>query len=122
MKAKLKFQGKEIEIADIDKAKGIRKYTGLMFKRKETNALLFEFEKPCKQAIHSLFCRDFLAIWLDSEGKIAEYKIIFPNQFSIKPEKEFSKLLEIPINKKYSGVISPFILRENLPKEKLLSS
>jgi|SRR3989344_2319460 len=106
MKAKFKLNGKEIEIEDIEKVSGIRKYTGLMF-NKTGNALLFDF-KNSKQAIHSLFCPDFLAIWLN-KGKIIDYKLITSNKFSIKPKKEFTHLLEIPVNDKYSQVISNFL-------------
>jgi len=107
MRAKLKLNGKEIEIPDIEKADGIKKYTGLMFKSTNTNALLFDF-KNSKQAIHSLFCPDFLAIWLN-EGKIVDYKLITTSKFTIKPEKEFTHLLEIPVNDKYAEVISNFL-------------
>ena len=107
MKAKLKFKGKAIEIPDVIKAEGFKKFTGLMF-NKESNALLFEFNEGNNKAIHSLFCPDFLAIWL-SNGKIVEYKIITSGKFSIKPEKEFNKLLEIPLNSKYASVVKLFL-------------
>lgn len=113
MKAKLKFGGKEIEIPDVEKVSGIKKIVGLMFNSK-SNALLFEFENPGKQAIHSLFCPDFLAIWLDKDNKILEYKLIISGKMTIKPEKEFSKLLEIPLNNKYSHVIRFFLGKEKV--------
>ena len=108
MKAKIKFKGKEIIIKDIEKASGFKKFSGLMFKSRDTNALLFEFAKPGKWAIHSFFCKKFLAIWLN-QGKIVDYKIINKALASIKPKKEFEKLIEIPINEKYADVISRFI-------------
>ena len=77
-----------------------------MFKKPETSALLFNFNKS--QAIHSFFCPDFLAIWLNN-GKIIEYKLITGNKSYIKPKKEFDKLLEIPFNKKYSSIIKLFL-------------
>ena len=107
MIAKLKFKGKEIEIPDVVKAEGLKKFTGLMFK-KEGNALLFEFDEESKKTIHSFFCPDFLAIWLNN-GKIVEYKIITSGKLSIKPEKEFNKLLEIPLNSKYASVVKLFL-------------
>ena len=108
MKAKINFNGKLIEIPDIIEVKGIKKYTGLMFKGKNTNALLFDFKEPGKKAIHSLFCNDFLAVWLN-EGKIVDYKLINSIKLLIKPENEFTHLLEIPVNEKYSSIISNFI-------------
>lgn len=103
MRAKIKVKGKEIVIDNITRASGIKKYTGLMFKPQETNALLFELGRG-RKAIHSLFCPNFLAVWL-LEGKIQETRIIEPWKFSIKPEKEFDKLLEIPVNSNYLKVI-----------------
>lgn len=107
MRAKLKFKGRRIEIKDMKKISGIEKYLGLMFKPKETQALLFEFSRGQK-AIHSFFCKPFLAIWL-LEGKIVDSRLISPFQLSIKPKKEFDKLIEIPFNNKYSHVIRLFI-------------
>ena len=107
MKAKLKFKSKEIIINDIRKVSFIGKFTGLMFKPKETCVLLFEFSKG-RRTIHSFFCPVFLAIWL-LEGKIVDYKLVKPNLVSIRPEKEFDKLIEIPFNKKYSYVVNVFI-------------
>jgi hypothetical protein len=107
MKAKLKYKGKEIEIPDVEKVSGIGKYTGLMLKKE--NALLFEFEKG-RKAIHSLFCPDFLAIWLDG-SRIVDYQIITSAKLKIIPQENFNKLLEIPLNNKYSSVVE-FFLRE----------
>ncbi len=108
MKAKLNLKGKKIEIPDVKKVSGMKKFTGLMFKKPETNALLFSFNKQTKQAIHSLFCPDFLAIWLNN-NKIIEYKFITSQKLIIKPEKKFSHLLEIPLNKKYLEITKAFI-------------
>lgn len=107
MKAKIKFKGKELVIEDLKKVSSVGKYTGLMFKKKETQALLFEFPRG-RKAIHSLFCPDFLAVWL-LEGKIVEYKLVLPYQFYIAPKSEFDKLIEIPVNEKYKGVIEAFL-------------
>ena len=108
MLAKLKLGNKLVEIPDIEPASGIKRFTGLMFKPKETNALLFSFDKPTKTPIHSLFCKDFLAIWLDENNKIIEYKMINSVKLSIKPTKDFVKLLEIPLNDKYCSIIKIF--------------
>jgi hypothetical protein len=106
MKAKLKYKGKRIEF-DVKKCEGIKKYTGLILDRK--NALLFEFKKGTRKAIHSLFCPDFLAIWLDKENKVLEHRLILESRTIIKPEKKFFKLLEVPINEKYFDIIKLFL-------------
>lgn len=84
---------------------------GLMFTRREkAKALLFDFKNPVLQAIHSLFVFfDFIAIWIDEEGKIVEVKMVTPWTFSILPSRKFKRLVEIPINEKYLAVSSLFI-------------
>ena len=117
MIAKIKLNGKIVEIQDIEKAEGIKKFLGLMFKPQNTNALLFQFSKPVKTAIHSLFCPKFLAIWLDDKNKIVEYAIVNKAKMSIKPSSSFTKLLEIPLNNKYSRIFKNFQI--TLGKEKI---
>jgi len=96
----------EESVEDIEKMEGLGVFSGLMFKPKEMNALLFEFKKG-RRAIHSLFCRPFIAVWL-LEGKIQEYRIIDSWMWSIRPDSEFDKLIEIPINNRYQEIVSLF--------------
>jgi len=80
---------------------------GLMFKsRKNAQALLFEFDKFSRIKIHSFFVFfPFVAAWLDSEGKIIEVRKIKPFTPFVSIGKPCSKIIEIPINKKYSDVV-----------------
>jgi uncharacterized membrane protein (UPF0127 family) len=110
MKAKLAFGRKQVTIEDIKKVSSIGKYTGLMFKPKETRALLFSFGKG-RKAIHSCFCKPFLAVWL-LEGKIVDHQLITPFRLSITPISDYDTLIEIPFNNKYSHVVNFFIERE----------
>lgn len=80
---------------------------GLMFKKK-SRPLLFIFKKEKSIAIHSFFCKTFIAIWFINE-KIIDIKIIKSNKFSIKPKQKFNKLLEIPSNSKEFKKICDFI-------------
>ena len=107
MKAKLKFKGKEIIINDIEKAEGLKKIFGLMFKKKESNALVFKFNFPSQYSIHSYFCKPFLAIWLN-KGKIIDHKIVGPNSV-VSPLCEFDQLVEVPLNEKYKNVCDIFL-------------
>lgn len=107
MNANLNFKGKQIEVGDIKKCEGLKKYTGLMFRTRNTDALLFDFGAPCLRAIHSLFCPSFLAVWIN-ENKIVDYRLVAPWQFKIVPKEEFTKLLEIPLNEKYSGILDVY--------------
>ena len=84
----------------------LQRISGLMFTRKEkAEALLFNFNNS-NQAIHSYFVFfPFIAIWLDKNNKIIEIRKIKPFTFHVKPNKPFSKLIEIPINNKYKKII-----------------
>ena len=87
------------------------KISGLMFSKKtKANALLFKFKNGKKIPIHSWFVFfDFLAVWTNSSNKIIEIKIVKPFKLRVLPEKEFTKLLEIPLNKKYSKISKKII-------------
>ena len=104
MKAAISLNEKRIKVHDIEKCTGLKKILGLMFRGKNANALLFEFSKPTRQAIHSLFCPDFLAIWLNG-NQVVDYRLITSWKFMIQPKKSFTKLLEIPVNEKHSEII-----------------
>ena len=96
-----------INIGKIKKVNFIGKATGLMFCRREkADSLLFEFKKPIKMKIHSYFVFfPFLAIWLNKDDKILALKKVKPFKINIGISKSYSKLLEIPINKKNKKII-----------------
>jgi len=101
---KIKIKNKNIEIL-ARKCNSFQKLSGLMFKTSKTMPLLFEF-KDSSQAIHSFFVFfPFYAIWLDKNNRIIEIKKVKPFTLAVKPSKPFSKLLEIPINEKYAGIL-----------------
>lgn len=80
-------------------AKGIRKYTGLMFRSSNTNPLIFYFDKPVSNHLHSIFVFfSFTAIWTFADGTTEE-RIIKPFQGDVKPLKPYVKLEEYPITK-----------------------
>jgi len=111
MKARLKYKDKEVIIEDIRKVSAFGKFKGLMFTGKNASALLFEFKKG--KAIHSFFCKPFLAIWL-YRGKIIDFKIVKPFVPMIKPEQDFDQLIEVPLNEKYEPVIGFFLEHEKI--------
>jgi len=104
-KIRLNYKGKKFNL-NLKVCKGISEVIGLMFTKKENaRALLFEFEKPVRMRIHSYFVFfSFIAIWLDTDGKVIDLKIVKPFKFSLRPKKSFSKLIEIPLNKKYAQI------------------
>ena len=74
----------------------LQRAVGLMF-RTNSLPLLFSFDKPTRQSIHSFFCQPFIAIWFN-DGKIVDVKFVKPWRISVKSSKKFDKLLEIPMN------------------------
>ena len=72
--------------------------SGLMFK-KNSLPLLFVFKNSRKSAIHSFFCEKFVAIWFDKD-RIVDVKLVHPWKISVKPNKKFDRLLEIPMSNK----------------------
>jgi len=69
-------------------------FLGLMFK-KNSKSLLFIFPTLKRLAIHSFFCKPFIAIWFN-ENKVIDIKFVKSWRFFVKPDKKFNKLLEIP--------------------------
>jgi uncharacterized membrane protein (UPF0127 family) len=101
VKISFKHKGKKVEL-DAKECKGINRGIGLMFKPRGTKALVFSFKKPTGMAIHSLFVFfSFIAVWLDENGKVIEIRKVKPFTFSVRPEKSYKKLIEIPLNNKY---------------------
>ena len=103
----IKKEDKRINIGKVKKVNCIGKVVGLMFSRRQkANSLLFEFKKPTKMKIHSFFVFfPFLAIWTDDKNNVLALKEVKPFKLSIGIKKSFSKLVEIPINKKYKKAI-----------------
>ena len=94
----------------VKKVSSFGKILGLMFKAKNTENLLFEFRKKTKMSIHSFFVFfPFLAIWLDDENKVINFKIIKPFTLKVKPKKPFSKLVEVPFNNKNKKILGFFV-------------
>lgn len=106
MKFNLNYQKRNIEL-DLKICNWLGRFLGLMFtQRKNAKALLFDFKKPVRIAIHSWFVFfPFVAVWLDDKNKIIDIKTIKPFILFVFPKKSFCKLIEIPINEKYNKVV-----------------
>ncbi|MFA5174330.1 MAG: hypothetical protein WC438_04075 [Candidatus Pacearchaeota archaeon] len=91
-----RYKGKK-KIIKVEECRTLfEKARGLMF-RKNSLPLLFYFNKPTNESIHSFFCKPFFAIWF-LDNKIIDGKLVNSNKFSIKPKEKFNLLLEIPFN------------------------
>ena len=100
------IMGKKRIALNVRKAGAFSKGIGLMFKGRESDNLLFEFKRDVGISIHSFFVFfPFLALWLDSENKVLDSRIVKPFCFSVKPKKPFRKLVEIPFNEKNREMI-----------------
>jgi len=106
---RVNFKGKKFNI----KAKELfllEQFIGLMFKSRNCDILLFN--RGGRWEIHSFFVFfPFLALWLDKNNRVLEYKIITPFSLYAGPKKEFAKLVEIPINKKNKSILKHFKVR-----------
>ncbi|HVY01803.1 MAG TPA: hypothetical protein VHA12_03505 [Candidatus Nanoarchaeia archaeon] len=98
MKFSFLHGNKEI-LLDLRQEKGLMRGIGLIFKTKNTENLLFEFRKPSKVAITSLFVFfPFLAVWLNEKKEVIEVRKITPFKLSITPKHDSKYLIEIPLN------------------------
>ena len=86
------------------------RFSGLMFKTKNTDNLVFDFDKNVRYSIHSYFVFfPFLSIWLDKKNKVLHYEIVKPFSLSIRPKMEFRKIVELPFNDNNVGIIRKFV-------------
>ncbi len=106
----LAYKGKKI-IINARKCSPIMEAVGLMFSRREkAEALLFDFSGRGEYMLHSFFVFfPFLAVWLDGKNRISEIMVVMPFSFGIKPKKRFSKIVEIPINRRYKEIIKKLV-------------
>jgi uncharacterized membrane protein (UPF0127 family) len=104
---KVGFKKKRINLA-VEDCNAFRKFSGLMFSRREkARILLFSFKKKQSIAIHSFFVfYPFVAIWLDKKNKITELKVVKPFNPYVSSKKLAFKLVEIPINNKNKKILS----------------
>lgn len=80
----------KVKICDTILSKAI----GLMF-RKNSPPLLFIFNKNKILRIHSLFCKPFIAIWLDE--KMNSTKVVVVKKWKLDISGKGKFLLEIPL-------------------------
>ena len=74
------------------------KLSGIMFSDKHFKPLLIVFSREARRAnaIHSLLCPEFDAVFLNSRKKIVDVKNVKPFQFNVVPEKPCKYLIEAP--------------------------
>lgn len=95
------YKKKKVKLV-VEDCNNWRKFSGLMFSRKEkAGILLFGFKQKQKIAIHSFFVfYPFLAVWLDEKRKVVDVKKVKPFTPCVYPKKNALSLVEIPLNKR----------------------
>ena len=93
-----------------------KRFSGLMFIRKENaKALLFDFKKEGKISLHSFFVFfSFVVVWIDKKNNVVDLRVVKPWKFYVNTKKNFSKILEIPINRKYKEIIKELVLKKEV--------
>ena len=105
----IKYKGK-FKIVELTKTGFFRRGLGLMFRTRETDNLLFSFDKPCRVAITSWFVFfPFLAIWLDNKNSVVDMKVAKPFELAFRPKKPAKSLVELPLNAKNRDLIAFFV-------------
>ena len=83
----------------VKKVSEFGKFSGLMFKGKNTENLLFEFRNWKTAGIHSFFVFfSFAAVWLDKKNNVVDFEVVRPFRFLVNSKKPSTKLVELPIN------------------------
>jgi uncharacterized membrane protein (UPF0127 family) len=99
------LDGKKLSVEAVNTG-FFQRFTGLMFKSKEKSQILL-FDNADNYAIHSFFVFfDFLILWLDDKNKVVEWRIVKPFSVYEKSKKQFSRIIEIPINRRYYGIVN----------------
>ena len=94
----------------VRKVSSFRKFTGLMFRTRATENLLFSFSKDTDISFHSLFVFfPFLMLWLDEKNKVIEWRVIMPFSTVIRAKKKFKRVVEIPLNMRNDEIIKIFV-------------
>ena len=95
---------------EVKKVSEIGKYSGLMFRTRNTENLLFEFKNWKTASIHSLFVFfSFLAVWIDEKNKVVDFEIVKPFRVFARSRKPSTKLIEIPLNLKNKQILDFFV-------------
>ncbi len=113
---RLSHKGKNISVP-VKKTGFFRKGLGLTFRTKNTDNLLFDFGKyvTWQGTLTSFFVFfPFLALWLDKNNKVVDFRIVKPFIFSIKQNRKFYKIVEIPLNNRNLSIIRKFIASSEL--------
>jgi uncharacterized membrane protein (UPF0127 family) len=105
----LNYKGNKINL-EVNNLNFFERGRGLTFRKKEkAPLLLFDLVGKYKDCLTSYFVFfDFLAIWLDEKNNVLDVKLVKPWTVCVNSKTKWSKILEVPINKKYRREIKFF--------------
>lgn len=111
------YKGKRIKLFAED-CNWWRKFSGLMFsKKEEAEILFFGFKRKQNIAIHSFFVfYPFIAVWLDEKNKAIDVRVVKPFTSYASPKEKALSLVEIPICKKNKRFVKFFTPTEKQQK------
>ena len=103
---KVKIGGDEIEI-DVLEKRGFGVFRGLMFRSlAKAPALRFNIQG----SLHSFFVFfNFVVLWLDDENNVVDSRVVRPFTFYINSKKKFSRIVEVPVSRRYEGVVEKIV-------------
>ena len=100
------YRGKKFLNAPVLRAGLFTQFIGLMFSRRKTSIRLFSYSSDRRVPIHSWFVfYKFLIVWLDSNDKIIDWRVVKPFTSCVLPDKKCRAFLEIPLDEKYDKEI-----------------
>lgn len=105
----VKSNGKKIDFL-VNDCNFVEMGRGLTFRRlKNAPVLLFNLTNKYKDCLTAFFVFfSFFVVWIDSKNNVLEVKKINPWTFHIDSKTKWSKIIEIPISKKYRREINFF--------------
>lgn len=94
------FKSGKVLFPNVSYAKGLGKLKGIVFKEKEFQTLVFDFGKTGRidNAIHSLGCPDFYAVFLNKNKKVVEVLRVPSGQLFVLCNYPFRYLIECPVS------------------------
>lgn len=117
VRVSFKYRGKKFNI-DTFNCQGLELGLGLMFRRKEkAPILLFELPKRSNMALTSLFVFfKFMAVWIDDKNNVVDVQIVNPFRFIINSKRPFTRVIEIPLSKRYTSKAELLVGKERFKK------
>ena len=109
-KISFKYRGKKISL-EVSECNILEMGRGLTFRfRESAPALLFNQWRRGSMALTAVFVFfPFLVLWLDKNDNVLEVKRVKPFTYFIDSKTKYTKIVEIPINKKYRREIAAIV-------------